>query len=257
MAASGKTQLKFWERREYFRDTPRETRAHKSEFANKHKSLIISFTRDDYILYEKLAQKYKRTNEMLSVCTRNDVPPHVLTLAQIRNTDGKVHQRIMLLLRYRWTDLHEAKTHELNEDPNKFWSKMSSSIQRRCLAEDLELYPDWQGEAARPTMVEFFDALFKRQEGLCAISKTPMDLKIGIGSKNDHKCSPDRIDSSKGYTPDNIWFVTSWVNSMKMDMTMEQFSERINCLHTSLNKYTIQGHNKGENNVTSLDQLPM
>jgi hypothetical protein len=32
----------------------------------------------------------------------------------------------------------------------------------------------------------------------------------------------DRIDSSKGYTTNNIWLVCDWVNRAKSDLTKEE-----------------------------------
>ena len=39
--------------------------------------------------------------------------------------------------------------------------------------------------------------------------------------------SIDRIDSTKGYTDDNIRIVTYWLNSAKMNMSEEQLKERM------------------------------
>ena len=41
------------------------------------------------------------------------------------------------------------------------------------------------------------------------------------------------VTSNKGYTPSNLWFVTWWVNSMKMDMPMITFWKRVDTLAES------------------------
>lgn len=70
-------------------------------------------------------------------------------------------------------------------------------------------------------------ALYYTQEGKCAlsgqlmthISYTTNDKR----NKNVNNISLDRIDSSKGYTPDNIQLVCVICNYMKWDMPMENF----------------------------------
>lgn len=37
--------------------------------------------------------------------------------------------------------------------------------------------------------------------------------------------SIDRIDSSKGYTKDNIWLICSAVNFMKSNLNLEEFKQ--------------------------------
>lgn len=47
-------------------------------------------------------------------------------------------------------------------------------------------------------------------------------LIVGSNGNNKHSPSIDRIDSSKGYTPDNIQIVCRLYNSMKWDSTREE-----------------------------------
>lgn len=86
--------------------------------------------------------------------------------------------------------------------------KHSSSIKRRNLQFDLDY--------------KFLYELYKKQEGKCAISGLPMTYNVGHG-RNYHNISIDRIDSTKGYTKDNVQLVCAQVNMMKSDMTMEMF----------------------------------
>lgn len=64
--------------------------------------------------------------------------------------------------------------------------------------------------------------LWNRQKGLCAISKIPMTLIIGQ-NRSLYNMSLDRIDSSKGYTPDNVQLVCDIVNRMKLDASLQEF----------------------------------
>lgn len=64
--------------------------------------------------------------------------------------------------------------------------------------------------------VEFLSNLIKTQNGICAISGLPISLL-------DKSASLDRIDSQKGYTTDNVWWVHRDVNKMKMDLPLDRF----------------------------------
>jgi hypothetical protein len=71
--------------------------------------------------------------------------------------------------------------------------------------------------------------VYLQQNGKCAISSVDIMLRgqeIGISSKCVHEkttASLDRIDSSKGYTIDNIQWIHKDLNQMKSDRSMETF----------------------------------
>lgn len=69
--------------------------------------------------------------------------------------------------------------------------------------------------------------LFLRQEGRCALTGIEMDWHAkgttGRGQRTRTAPSVDRIDSHGNYTLDNIQIVLSAVNSMKNDMSTDQF----------------------------------
>ena len=48
-----------------------------------------------------------------------------------------------------------------------------------------------------------------------------MTYNVGAG-RNHYNISIDRIDSTKGYTKDNVQLVCAQVNMMKAEMTMEE-----------------------------------
>lgn len=66
---------------------------------------------------------------------------------------------------------------------------------------------------------EQLDHLYEQQGGICALS----GLKMGGESKHAHRPSIDRIDSTKGYSGDNVQFVCSVVNMMKNKLPECQF----------------------------------
>lgn len=236
MATVGRKQLTYNQRQKLFRKTPRDFKTYDNSITEDYQELISSFTVADYQLYEKLMHMYKRTDAMMNHCHNHDVQGPILDLATIRSIDLKIHQKLLQILRYIWTDSHEKRKDSVNRDPNKFWYLMSGQIQRRCRDGNLELYSEWHGPEGREKLMEFLKDRFEKQNGVCAVSNEPMSLTIGTKSTNSNKCSPDRKNSNKGYTPDNIWFVTWWVNAMKMDMPMITFWKRIKTLYEVRNQ---------------------
>ena len=70
--------------------------------------------------------------------------------------------------------------------------------------------------------LDFMYYLWNKQKGLCNISKLPMTFFF----KNNHRkynLSVDRIDSTRGYTKDNVQLVCDVVNRMKLDLSMKEF----------------------------------
>lgn len=71
---------------------------------------------------------------------------------------------------------------------------------------------------------EFITELNDRQGGLCVYTKVPLNWEPGGGSQRQRSCpidraSIDRIDSSKGYTRDNVQLVTDFTNRVKLQYT--------------------------------------
>lgn len=72
---------------------------------------------------------------------------------------------------------------------------------------------------------------YERQNGLCAMTGIKMTWEYSADGNSDfytavkypYNISPDRIDSNKGYTKDNLQFVCTRVNAMKNNMTIDQF----------------------------------
>lgn len=75
--------------------------------------------------------------------------------------------------------------------------------------------------------------LLEKQNGLCALSGVPLDTKIN----NPYTMSIDRIDPSKGYTPDNIQLLCWAVNKMKMDFSQEDFIKWTIAIARNLTKF--------------------
>jgi len=61
----------------------------------------------------------------------------------------------------------------------------------------------------------------------CPLLGIPLFRSTGKGAC-DNSPSLDRIDSSKGYTPDNIWVISNKANSIKSNATIQEL-EQIAC----------------------------
>lgn len=88
-----------------------------------------------------------------------------------------------------------------------FWNQVRQSAKVRNLSLDVTKEDAWD--------------LFLKQKGICALSGVTIEIK----RCNDNTASLDRIDSSKGYTLDNIQWVHKRINWMKGDTTEKEFIE--------------------------------
>lgn len=70
--------------------------------------------------------------------------------------------------------------------------------------------------------------LFLSQGRECALSGLPIKFKLNY--KDDQTASLDRIDSSKGYTLNNVQWVHKDINRMKTDFTQEQIINYCNLI---------------------------
>ena len=106
----------------------------------------------------------------------------------------------------------------------KSWTKYIVT-QARSNAKKLDRDFDLTGE-------QVFD-LWNKQGGMCALSGLPMQHHPSFV---DFNASIDRIDSSLGYTIDNIQLVCWRVNEMKNDLTEPHFFWWLRALVANDNK---------------------
>lgn len=69
---------------------------------------------------------------------------------------------------------------------------------------------------------EFLRELFDKQDGKCYYSGIPFQMDADTKARR-YGLSIDRVDSSKGYTKDNVVLATSIINSMKNDLSVTEF----------------------------------
>lgn len=72
--------------------------------------------------------------------------------------------------------------------------------------------------------IDFLMYLWEKQDGKCALTGIPMTYKFYEGRVNTN-LSVDRIDSTKGYSKENVQLVCMAANQMKNDLSMEEFLE--------------------------------
>lgn len=69
--------------------------------------------------------------------------------------------------------------------------------------------------------IDFLLNLWETQEGLCKLTKDPMTYILGKGIVNNN-ASLDRIDSTKGYTKDNVVLTTTIANRLKQSLSITE-----------------------------------
>ena len=70
--------------------------------------------------------------------------------------------------------------------------------------------------------LDYLMYLWEKQGGKCALTGMQMTYKFYEGRVNTN-LSVDRIDSTKGYSKDNVQLVCMAANQMKNDLSMEEF----------------------------------
>ncbi len=83
--------------------------------------------------------------------------------------------------------------------------------------------------------IDFLVDLWEKQNGLCAITKTPMTHLRGHGRVQTN-VSIDRIDSTIGYERQNVQLVCHIVNLMKQDLKLEELLVWSGKIHYGLSR---------------------
>lgn len=65
--------------------------------------------------------------------------------------------------------------------------------------------------------------LYENQNGLCALTRLPIPMPIHLYEPTE--ASLDRVDSSKGYTEENVQWVHKDIQRMKSDLSPKRFTE--------------------------------
>jgi hypothetical protein len=106
---------------------------------------------------------------------------------------------------------------DLAKYPGSVSGKIFGSIRRRAKKKGIEF----------TITLEFIEELLKKQNYLCNLSDDPIyiDTRKINGVRQKTNASLDRIDSSRGYTPDNVQWLKIKVNLMKWGFTQDDYIE--------------------------------
>lgn len=107
------------------------------------------------------------------------------------------------------------------EISGRLWSSIKNKALSRNLEFSITIEQGWEK--------------FLEQNKKCALSGLELKFSVSEYKKmNDRTASLDRIDSSKGYTIDNIQWIDKRINVMKMDMDENEFIQI--CIQITKNK---------------------
>jgi hypothetical protein len=112
---------------------------------------------------------------------------------------------------------------------NGYIKKIYSDTNNRC--------KNTKGRIKNELKVNDIIDMYEKQEGRCALTGKKMTYERGKGRMYTN-LSIDRIKSEKHYTKDNIQLVCNVVNTMKWDMTQEDFEYycKLVTIHRKTNK---------------------
>lgn len=91
-----------------------------------------------------------------------------------------------------------------------FWSRIEYGAKTRKIEFNITPLDAWN--------------LWLKQKGFCAITKIALTLPAKAREQSKATASLDRINSSKGYTIDNIQWIHKDINMMKNSFNMEYFT---------------------------------
>lgn len=106
----------------------------------------------------------------------------------------------------------KGKGHYLYNGCGKVYGEFVSDIRYKARAKEREFDID----------AVFLDEMLQKQNSLCALSGERLDL-FPRSDPREETGSIDRIDSTKDYLKDNVWFVHKHINIMKKDLPLDKF----------------------------------
>jgi hypothetical protein len=168
-----------------------------SEHHNSHRESVV-FTSKARLTKQCTSEACLRKAESLGLCSLHyGQLPHRKVAQQKRNAEPKnVSARAACFKKWR-----EAK----RGDKNYCAKRMLSRSKKRALENGVEF------------SLTLEDIIIP---DVCPLLEQPLD--IGASKAHDWSPSIDRIDSSKGYIPGNVWVVSWRANRIKNDATFQE-----------------------------------
>ena len=87
---------------------------------------------------------------------------------------------------------------------------------------------------------EYIKNLWNKQNGRCFWTQVPMIT--GGGGRHPQQVSLDRIDSTKGYTPDNVVLSCLFANYGKCDISIKTFFEFLRILRETFTSLKVESY---------------
>ena len=132
---------------------------------------------------------------------------------------------------------YQKEWYKLNKNKKKENSKKNTEIKKEKAPLKLLLNSIKNGAKRRNLEfkidLEFLLDCWEKQNGKCYYTK--IDMKYIAFKKDPFQVSIDRIDSSKGYTKDNVVLCCQSINYMKNDYYIDDFHTFLNSLYHALN----------------------
>ena len=177
MAKLGSKKLNFKTKTTLLRNKPRNIKSKSSiNTCREYLPLIKSFTQNDFVEYELLCRKFgpgqKRIKMIEYLDKKGIIKGPCRELAELRNKDLYIHQKLIQQLRNIWYDIEEYRKGIINTNPDLFWNGMVNKLLRVPKErKKIHLSEKWQGDEGKAELKKFLIALYERQEGKCAISE--------------------------------------------------------------------------------------
>lgn len=118
----------------------------------------------------------------------------------------------------------DCLTHKNRSEASILFDCYLNAIRKRSDIEKLNIAR--KNVSSDITVNDLYD-IWKKQDGVCVYTGVKLILKNKRNTKehNNFVASVDRIDSSKGYTKDNIQFISRTANLAKHTMSHEEMVE--------------------------------
>lgn len=132
----------------------------------------------------------------------------------IRKQYGRIKANNFIIEDLDWKKIHKKKVRYLGykDLSGSYWYNVKQNAKKRNLVFDLDIKDAY--------------SILERQKFICALSGlTIKTVKSFSKNKKDQTASIDRIDSTKGYTIDNVQWVHKIINKLKFDMDQKRFIE--------------------------------
>ena len=109
---------------------------------------------------------------------------------------------------------------------------INKDMAKKLLENSKRSYRDRTNIEGYNLTLEYIQELLEKQDYKCYYTKTSLE----IGSKLTNP-TLDRVDSSKGYLQGNVVICTEIANTMKNDLSMEEFKNQIDLLYSNKNNF--------------------